>query len=97
VGLEHFTGLETEAAVILLRAVESALAQFDYSAGYGQARAEGANVIVEVRRGDQGRTVRVELAEGRLTAPDLRVRVTEAGLGPPAAGEREPGRSWSVA
>jgi uncharacterized protein (TIGR02677 family) len=97
VGLEHFTGLETEAAVILFRAIESALAQFDHSAGYGQARAEGANVIVEVRRGDRGRTVRVELAEGRLTAPDLRVRVTEADLGSPAAGKREPERSWSVA
>lgn len=97
VGLEHFTGLETEAAVILFRAIESALAQFDHSAGCGQARAESANVIVEVRRGDRGRTVRVDLAEGRLTAPDLRVRVTEADLGPSAAGEREPERSWSVA
>jgi len=96
-GLEHFTGLETQAAVILFRAIESALAQFDQSAGWGQARAEGANVIVEVRRGDRGHTVQVELAEGRLTAPDLRVRVTEADLGSPTVGEREAERSWSVA
>ena len=97
VGLEHFAGLETEAAVILFKAIESALAQFDHSASYGQARAEGANVIVEVRRWGQGRTVQVELAEGRLTALDLRVRVTEADPGSSAAGERERERSWSVA
>lgn len=64
VGLSHFTWLETEAAIILFRAIESALAQFDHFAGYGQARAEGANVIVEVRHGVQGRTVQVELSEG---------------------------------
>jgi hypothetical protein len=81
----------------LFKAIDSALAQFDHSASYGQARAEGANVIVEVRRWGQGRTVQVELAEGRLTALDLRVRVTEADPASSAAGEQERERSWSVA
>ena len=97
VGLAHFSGLETEAAIILFRAIESALAQFDHSAGYGQARAEGANVVVEVRHGVQGHTVLVELAEGRLTALDLRVRVTAAEVSSPASRDHEQERSWSVA
>lgn len=78
VGLEHFTGLQTGPAIILFNAIESALSQFDISKGYGLAHVEGASVVVEVRRGAKGRSVRVPLAEGQLTAPDLRVRVTPA-------------------
>ncbi|MEU1377407.1 DUF2397 family protein [Streptomyces triculaminicus] len=75
VGLEYFAGLASDAAVILLRAVEVALQEFDPAAGVGSAVAEGANVVVWVRPGQAGRKVRVELAEGVLTGPDLRIRV----------------------
>jgi Protein of unknown function (DUF2397) len=75
VGLEHFSGLQTAPAVILFQAIESALAQFDVANGFGLARAEGASVMVEVRGGARGRSVRVDLAEGELTGPDLRIRV----------------------
>lgn len=75
VSLEHFSGLQAAPAVILFQAIESALAQFDVAAGFGVAQAEGASVIVEVRRGTPGRSVRVHLGEGELTGPDLRVRV----------------------
>jgi hypothetical protein len=43
--------------------------------GFGAAVAEGANVVVRVRPGMADRQVRVELAEGVLTGPDLRIRV----------------------
>jgi len=75
VSLEHFSGLQTAPAVILFQAIESALAQFDVAKGFGLARAEGASVMVEVRGGARGRSVRVDLAEGELTGPDLRIRV----------------------
>jgi hypothetical protein len=51
VGLEHFAGLPTDAAVILFRAIEVAYAQIDPSTGRGQAEADGAGVVVHVRRG----------------------------------------------
>ncbi|MGV9380027.1 DUF2397 family protein [Nonomuraea sp. NPDC003707] len=75
VGLDHFAGLDSETAVVLFRAIETALAQFDPKSGCGIAPADSANVLVEVRPGVLGRTVTVDLAEGRLTGPDLRVRV----------------------
>jgi hypothetical protein len=75
VGLEHFAGLSAGASVILLRAVEAALQEFDPVLGFGSAVAEGANVVVRVRPGVANRQVRVELAEGVLTGPDLRIRV----------------------
>jgi len=94
VGLEHFAGLETAPATILLRAIESALAQFDHAMGYGQAHADGASVLVKVRPGVRGRVVRVDLTEGQLTAPDLRVRVTLTEDTPTAATRDQ---AWSVA
>ncbi len=94
VGLEYFAGLETTAAVILFQAIESALAQFDQAAGCGQAHADGASVLVEVRPGVKGRIARVELAEGRLTAPDLRIRVSPAEV---ILTEGSRDQSWSVA
>jgi uncharacterized protein (TIGR02677 family) len=94
VGLEHFAGLAAEPAAILFRAIEAALGQLGAGAAYGQAHAEGASVLVEIRPGVRGRTARVDLAEGRLTGPDLRVRVTctDATV---AAGTAD--RAWSVA
>jgi uncharacterized protein (TIGR02677 family) len=78
VGLDHFTGLESEPAEVLFRAIETALASFDPVTGCGVAHADGANVLVEVRPGIAGRTISVELADGRLTGPDLRVSVITA-------------------
>ncbi|MFI0941349.1 DUF2397 family protein [Streptomyces sp. NPDC021020] len=75
VGLDHFAGLPADAVTILLRAVETALQEFDQEAGCGAAVAEGANVVVRVRPGVAGRQVRVALAEGVLTGPDLRICV----------------------
>lgn len=76
VGLEHFTGLPLDAAVIVFRAIEVASGQADPVTGRGQAEADGAGVVVQVRPGDPHRRATVALAEGRLIGPDLRVRVT---------------------
>jgi hypothetical protein len=62
--------------------------------GYGQAHADGASVLVKVRPGVRGRVVRVDLTEGQLTAPDLRVRVTLTEDTPTAATRDQ---AWSVA
>lgn len=90
VGLDHFKGLETNAAAILLQAIEVALGQLDPATGYGQSQADGASVTVRVRHGDPTRSVSVALAEGVLTGPDLRIEVT------PTENVTEQ-RSWSVA
>lgn len=90
VGLEHFRGLELEAAAILLQAIEVALGQMDPDTGCGQGQADGASVLVRVRPGDPDRIVSVALAEGVLTGPDLRIQVTPT--------ENVTGqRTWSVA
>lgn len=74
--LAHFAGLDSAAAAILLAAVEVALARYDPEAGYGEAHAEGASVLVRVRPVSPARRTTVHLAEGDLTGPDLRVTVT---------------------
>ncbi|MBW4721502.1 DUF2397 family protein [Saccharothrix obliqua] len=79
VALDHFTGYASAAVVVLLRAVEVALAQLDPDTGIGQAYADGASARVLVRVGIPGRTVRVRLADGVLAAPDVRVRVIPSG------------------
>jgi uncharacterized protein (TIGR02677 family) len=90
VGLEHFAGLEPDAAAVLLQAIEVALGQFDPVAGVGQGQADGASVTVRVRPGELDRTVTVTLAEGVLTGPDLRIWVT-------ATENNAARRTWSVA
>lgn len=90
VRLDHFAGLATEPAVILLQAIEVALERFDAKEGRGQAQADRAGVVVRVRPGEPGEVVSVELAEGMLTGPDLRVSVTPVDT-------VASGRSWSVA
>ncbi|MFD1364408.1 DUF2397 family protein [Actinoplanes sichuanensis] len=79
VTLNHFTGLDHAAATILLAGIEGALQSVDPLLGYGQADAEGANVVVRVRPGDPSTRVTVTLAEGELTGPDLRITVTPTG------------------
>jgi uncharacterized protein (TIGR02677 family) len=78
VDLAHFAHLPADATTILLRAIEVAVGQIDSSTGWGRAYADGAPVIVEVRYVPGGQTVSVPLAGGRLTGPDLRVRVMPA-------------------
>ncbi|MEW2352991.1 DUF2397 family protein [Spirillospora sp. NPDC029432] len=97
VGLDHFAGLDSEAAEVLFRAIETALAQFDPVTGRGTGHADGASVLVEVRPGENGRTVSVDLAEGRLTGPDLRISITAAESAPAREAADADGRNWSVA
>jgi hypothetical protein len=78
VDLNHFAHLPADAANILFRAIEVALSQIDPETGVGRASADGAPVIVEVRWTRARSSVSVPLAEGRLTGPDLLVRVTRA-------------------
>ena len=72
--------MDSAAATILFAAIEGALQCFDPALGYGQADAEGANVVVRVRPGDSDMRVTVALAEGELTGPDLRITVTPTGM-----------------
>ncbi|GIF23416.1 uncharacterized protein (TIGR02677 family) [Actinoplanes tereljensis] len=90
VPLSHFAGLETPALVILLGAIEVARNATDATTGYGEAQAEGANVVVRVRLGRPDVHVPVRFAEGVLVAPELFVLVTatDAGDGSAVAVER---------
>ncbi|WP_217369338.1 DUF2397 family protein [Nonomuraea antri] len=92
VGLDHFAGLDAEAAGVLFRAIEIALARIDPGTGLGTAHADGANVVVEVRLGADHVSVTVGFDEGRLTVRDLRVRVFPAGARPATADE-----DWRIA
>ncbi|MFF9143910.1 DUF2397 family protein [Streptomyces sp. NPDC014861] len=100
VGLEHFAGLPSQAASVLLNAIEIALSQYQPGRGSGQAVIDDAGLQVTVRPGRPRTTVTVELAEGRLTGPDLRVSVAAIGQTPAlprqAAGNTA-GSTWSVA
>jgi uncharacterized protein (TIGR02677 family) len=78
VGLGHFAGLGSDAARVLFRAVEVALAAYDPAVGFGEGHADEAGVIVRVSRADTDVRVVVELAEGRLEGPDLAVEVRPA-------------------
>jgi uncharacterized protein (TIGR02677 family) len=95
VGLDHFSGLGSEAANILLRAVETALAQYDTDSQRGISRADGADVLVVVRPGPLRRRVTVELAEGTLSGPDLRLSITASE--PTSAEGTQDVQGWSVA
>lgn len=100
VGLEYFAGLASDAALVLLNAIEVALAQYSPEAGCGQADVDEAGLQVTVWPGRPHTTVTVELAEGRLSGPDLRVSVTPLGqntaaAAPPASRATE--QTWSVA
>ncbi|MFI6611914.1 DUF2397 family protein [Streptomyces sp. NPDC050149] len=79
VGLDHFAGLPSDAVAILLNAVEVALSHYHPKKGYGQADIDDAGLQVTVRPGRPHTTVTVELAEGRLSGPDLRVSVAPLG------------------
>ncbi|QIK04716.1 DUF2397 family protein [Streptomyces sp. ID38640] len=98
VGLQHFAGLPWEAATVLMQAVEVALSQYDPAGGVGRASVDDADLEVTVRPGQPRTTVTIELAEGRLTGPDLRVSVTPSGAAPATgSAAAEPDESWSVA
>jgi uncharacterized protein (TIGR02677 family) len=90
VDLSHLATLSPDAALVLLRSIEVACAQYDRTVGYGEAQADGAGVVVRVRPGVSGRRVTVSLREGELTGPDLRVVVV-------AAEYANPSQAWSVA
>ncbi|MEU4563943.1 DUF2397 family protein [Actinoplanes sp. NPDC023936] len=81
VPLAHFAGLETEALMILLGAVEVARNAIDAASGYGEAHAEGASVVVRVRLGLPGTCSAIPFPEGVLVAPDLLVTVTATDAG----------------
>lgn len=99
VGLEHFAGLPSDAAVVLLNAVEVALSQYDSESGRGRAEVDDAGLQVTVRPGCPQTTVTVLLAEGRLSGPDLRISVTPLGqstvVHSPLVTRAE--QTWSVA
>jgi uncharacterized protein (TIGR02677 family) len=100
VSLEYFAGLPSQAAAVLLNAIEIALSQYRPSRGSGQAVIDDAGLQVTVRPGRPRTTVTVELAEGRLTGPDLRVSVTPAGQSPAVSRQAAPDTpepTWSVA
>lgn len=78
VSLDHYAGLESDAAAILLRAIEVAWSAYDPVLGYGEAQAEGATAVVRVHPGAPGARVRVRLAEGVLEGPDIRISVRDA-------------------
>ncbi|MFF4795081.1 DUF2397 family protein [Streptomyces sp. NPDC001276] len=100
VGLEYVAQLPVEAAVILVNAVEVALSRYRPQDGMGRAAVDEAGLEVTVRPGRPHTTVTVDLAEGRLVGPDLRLSVTPQGRTPAVHRPTEPGaagQNWSVA
>ncbi|MFJ8676374.1 DUF2397 family protein [Streptomyces sp. NPDC093589] len=73
VPLSHFAGLDADHTAVFVSLLEEALGAFTRTAGRGTADTVGARMLVWV--GEFGRMITVELEEGRLTAPDLRVEV----------------------
>jgi len=74
VPLDHFAGLDPEHTAALVSLLEEALDAFDPVGGTGIAASSVCQL--ELWAGEPGRIVTVRLAEGRLTAPDLRVRIS---------------------
>ncbi|GGP78821.1 hypothetical protein GCM10010287_36630 [Streptomyces variabilis] len=99
VGLEYLGQLPFEAALILLNAVEVALSQYHPQDGLGRATVDEAGLEVTVRPGRPHITVTVELAEGRLSGPELWLSVTPQGHTSSVnrAVPRAAGQNWSVA
>ncbi|MEF9527655.1 MULTISPECIES: DUF2397 family protein [Streptomyces] len=100
VGLEFLGQLPFEAALILFNAVEVALSQYHPQDGLGRATVDEAGLEVTVRPGRPHITVTVELAEGRLSGPELWLSVTPQGHTSSvdrAAAPRAAGQNWSVA
>lgn len=79
VGLDHFTGLDGETAAVLFDALQLALDMIDPATGIGQVDADEAGVLITVRIVDCADHVVVQLEEGRLRGPDLRLTVVAAG------------------
>jgi uncharacterized protein (TIGR02677 family) len=77
VSLEHFTGLDAEHTALLVKLLEAALDAFDTSKGLGVAVTMGCQL--RLRPGQPGKIATVELSEGTLTAPDMRVEVSLGG------------------
>ncbi|MCE7011812.1 DUF2397 domain-containing protein [Kibdelosporangium philippinense] len=73
VTLEHFTNLDAEHTTVLVELIEEAMVAFDTSTGFGVAATLRCQLRLCV--GEPGRKVTVQLAEGTLTAPDLRVEI----------------------
>lgn len=78
VALDHFAGLDGETSAMLFDAVQQAVDALDPATGIGQVEADDAGVLVTVRIADLTRRVLVPLAEGELSAPDLRVTIVAA-------------------
>ncbi|WP_432590509.1 DUF2397 family protein [Streptomyces sp. HD1123-B1] len=100
VDLQHLAQLPFDAALILLNAVEVALSQYHPQDGMGRATVDEAGLEVTVRPGRPHTTVTVDLAEGRLSGPDLRLSVTPQGQMPAMhrpAGPGTAGQKRSVA
>lgn len=75
VRLTHFTGLDAEHTAVLVALLEEALDDFDPQVGYGDALT--LRCQLRLWPGQPGRTVRVELADGVLRAPDVRVEIVQ--------------------
>lgn len=73
VPLTHFAGLDADHTAVFVTLLEEALDAFDHTAGCGTADTVGARLHVWV--GEFGRMITIELEEGHLTSPDLRVEV----------------------
>ena len=74
VSLSHFAGLDAEHTAVLVSLLEEALDAFDLVTGGGVAASPLCQL--QLWPGERGQSVAVRLAEGTLTAPDLRIRIS---------------------
>ncbi|MFF1650553.1 DUF2397 family protein [Streptomyces sp. NPDC058240] len=77
VPLTHFSGLDADHTSVFVTLLEEALDAFDHGAGCGTAETVGARLHLWL--GEFGRMVTVELEEGHLSSPDLRVEIVALG------------------
>jgi uncharacterized protein (TIGR02677 family) len=86
VGLDFFTGVDDEHLEILVELMEEAMDGFDPDLGYGEALT--LRCRLRLAAGRPGVVHRVRAGDGFLTAPDVRIEISQIGHEPVLTGAR---------
>jgi hypothetical protein len=74
VTLAHFAGIDSDHLLVLVELLEEAMDSYDADLGYGEALT--LRCRMRLTPGDPGRVVTIATADGRLTAPDVRIDIS---------------------
>ncbi|MEV8509721.1 DUF2397 family protein [Actinoplanes sp. NPDC051475] len=86
VALDFFTGIDPEHLEILVELLEEAMDSFDPELGYGEALTLRCRLRIAV--GQPGKTCRIAVGDGALTAPDMRIEIAAITAEPLSVGVR---------